>query len=196
MHLPEGYILDGKRHNWLLYFLVDGIYPKWAIFVGPCHSPASEQEAYMTKRQEAVRKAVERFFGCLQGRFRILRGEGFEWKLEDLILISEVCVILHNMLDSLRKEKELEDEMDENGNILKELALLEEFMDTSSFHEIGAERNDILESEFVGVTGAASLALLLERCDAIKSEYAHVRLRTALIGHLWAVRGLSPSSAI
>ena len=65
-----------------------------------------------------------------------------------------------------------------------------------SFHEIGAERNDNLESELVGVREAASLALLLERCDAIKSESAHARLRTALVGHLWAARGLRLSSAI
>ena len=52
----------------------------------------------MTKRQEAVRKDVERFFGCLQGRFKMLRQERHEWSDSELILISKVCIILHNMI--------------------------------------------------------------------------------------------------
>ena len=70
--LPEGFSVNGERRQWMSYFLVDGIYPNWAIFVKPNHTPLNEQEAYMTKRQEAVRKDIERLFGCLQSRFLIV----------------------------------------------------------------------------------------------------------------------------
>jgi hypothetical protein len=57
----------------ILYFLVDGIYPHWASFIGPISSPTSTAEAKFSKAQEAARKDVERLFGVVKGRFKIIR---------------------------------------------------------------------------------------------------------------------------
>jgi hypothetical protein len=46
------------------YLLLDGIYPKWSIFVQSIHLAPDEKWAYFAERQEAVRKDVERYFGC------------------------------------------------------------------------------------------------------------------------------------
>lgn len=59
MSIPGGYSVNGVMRSWLLYILVDGIYPDWAIFVGPNHAPLNDKERHMTKRQEAVRKNIE-----------------------------------------------------------------------------------------------------------------------------------------
>ena len=98
MELPEGYKLIGVTRNWLLYMLSDGIYPPWCIFAKPNHTPITEKYTLYTRLQKSVRKDIERFFGVLQGRFRILRHELHEWSDELIILISQVCVVLHNMI--------------------------------------------------------------------------------------------------
>lgn len=96
IHLPGGYVLNGIRRSWPLYILGDSIYPRWAIFFLPGSGATSEKEIHAKKCQEAIRKDVERFFGCLQGRFRILRQDREEWSDELILLDADVCIILHN----------------------------------------------------------------------------------------------------
>lgn len=98
LKLPEGYYVNGVLRNWVLYFLTDGIYGDWALFQKPITSPVDEKEEYLTERQESTRKDVERFNGCLQGRFKILRHESFEFDPEFIVSISNCCVIIHNIL--------------------------------------------------------------------------------------------------
>lgn len=75
------------------YFLGDGIYPEWCNFVRPIHDvPVGPQNAYK-KAQEGTRKNIERLFGVLQGRFRILLWESELWCVEDVMLVSELFVI-------------------------------------------------------------------------------------------------------
>lgn len=69
----------------------------------------------MTGRQEAIRKDIERVFGCLQRRFKILRQERHEWSNSQLILISQACDILCNMIVKRAVSGELSDELDETG---------------------------------------------------------------------------------
>ena len=76
MTLPNGYEVDGQARNCFLYYLTDGIYPPWAIFVKPNHSPFNAKQSVAA--QESRRKDVERLFGVLQGRFKILRHEFHE----------------------------------------------------------------------------------------------------------------------
>jgi hypothetical protein len=49
------------------------------------------------KKQEACRKAVERAFGNLQGKFHILVSPGRLWHLDDLSRVMTACIILNNM---------------------------------------------------------------------------------------------------
>lgn len=72
MKLPQGYVAGGVVRDWHLYYLADGIYPKWSIFLKHISGPLNLQQQTITKMQEARRKDVERFFGVLQGQFRIL----------------------------------------------------------------------------------------------------------------------------
>ena len=66
------YTINGKVRDWL-YFLVDGIYPKWAIFVSTISVPVSSTEKYIATKQEAARKDIERAFGTLVQQFQILQ---------------------------------------------------------------------------------------------------------------------------
>ncbi|XP_050255135.1 uncharacterized protein LOC126701031 [Quercus robur] len=88
------------------YYLVDGIYPKWATFVKTIPAPQGQKYKLFAAAQEAYRKDVERAFGVLQARFAIGRGLARLFHLETLKKIMKVCIILHNMI--------VEDERDDN----------------------------------------------------------------------------------
>lgn len=189
--LPEGYEVNGVPRDWLLYFLADGIYPQWSIFVGPNHAPLNRAEAHMTQRQEAIRKDVERLFGCLQGRFKILRREWFEWDLDFVIAVSEVCVILHNMLVQLRLGGGMNDEFDANGVRIRDEGLIKEFMDLSALglddSELEGGGGGFTHSEGEPWTLDAALEALLERSDVIMDRRRSVELAKALTEHLWSL---------
>jgi hypothetical protein len=51
------------------YYLMDGIYPDWKIFVKTIPAPVSENRTHFAKRQEGERKDVERGFCALQVSF-------------------------------------------------------------------------------------------------------------------------------
>jgi hypothetical protein len=48
------------------YYLADGIYPDWQIFVKSIPAPEGEKRKYFAERQEGERKDVERGFCGLQ----------------------------------------------------------------------------------------------------------------------------------
>jgi hypothetical protein len=187
MYLADGYEVDEKVRHWKFYYLVNGIYPYWAIFVRLNHAPANEQESLMTVAQEATRTDVERLFGNLQGRFHILRRERHEWSDEVIILISQVCVILHNMLVSLRTKGELDDETDDDGSLLSSSELLDEFYTVPSDPPVRSRSDSgVLGDHYAGTS---RLGRLLDIDDQVCSLVAHNNLRSALARHISALYG-------
>lgn len=187
MKFEEGYTINGVKRYWLLYVLADGIYPDWCIFAKPNHAPLNEKESYYSSRQEAQRKDIERFFGVLQGRFKILRHELFEWSDEMVILISDVCVILHNMIVDMHRRDELGEETNSEGGSVD---VVGEFTENVS-HLLGSSSSGLTNPQDNGdgnVTGNG-LEMLLERSSVIKSEDAHRELQSELAKHLWARKG-------
>jgi hypothetical protein len=55
------------------YYLADGIYPQWPVFVNTHHEPKEEKYSRFVEEQEACRKDVEQVFGVLQSRWAIVR---------------------------------------------------------------------------------------------------------------------------
>jgi hypothetical protein len=89
-------VISSESEFDLIYFLVDGIYPKWATFVKPLSAPSTTAEMKFTKAQEAARKDVERLFGVVKGRFKIIRsGNRIEFHskqfLMDIVTVSLIC---------------------------------------------------------------------------------------------------------
>jgi hypothetical protein len=60
----EPYTINNTTRDWL-YYLVDGIYPKYAIFVNTIQHPATGMEKYFATCQEACGQDIERAFGVL-----------------------------------------------------------------------------------------------------------------------------------
>jgi hypothetical protein len=56
-----------------VYFLADGIYPAWALFIKTIRNAMSPKEKRYASAQETVRKDVERAFAALVARWHILK---------------------------------------------------------------------------------------------------------------------------
>ena len=92
------------------YILVDGIYPSWSTLVKTIPNPAGNKQKLFAKIQEAVRKDVERAFGVLQARFRILDTPCRLWNAETMRIVILTCIILHNMIVEDQRHTENADE--------------------------------------------------------------------------------------
>jgi hypothetical protein len=84
---------------------VDGIYPKYSIFINTFQHPQDEKEKYFAKCQETCRKDIEqRAFSVLVQQFQILQRPIKNWYWTDIVNIMDVCIILHNMIVESRRE--------------------------------------------------------------------------------------------
>jgi hypothetical protein len=63
------------------YYLVDGIYPEWPVFVKTHRHPTEEKYGRFTKEQEACQKDVERAFGVLQSHWAIVYHPAKAWSV-------------------------------------------------------------------------------------------------------------------
>ncbi|XP_020262703.1 uncharacterized protein LOC109838693 [Asparagus officinalis] len=77
------FTVNGRQYN-IAYYLADGIYPKWPVFVQSIQMPQGSKQQCFAKQQESCRKDVERAFGVLQARFAIVRQPARTWDLEVL----------------------------------------------------------------------------------------------------------------
>uniref|UniRef100_A0A0D3AQE7 DDE Tnp4 domain-containing protein n=1 Tax=Brassica oleracea var. oleracea TaxID=109376 RepID=A0A0D3AQE7_BRAOL len=89
--------VNGHQYN-MAYYLTDGIYLKWSIFIQSTRIPQGPQAVLFAQRQEAVRKGVERAFGVLQARFGIVKNPARSWDKVKIGKIMKSCIILHNMI--------------------------------------------------------------------------------------------------
>jgi hypothetical protein len=97
------YTINRTTRDWL-YFLVDGIYPAYSIFISTFHHPRDDIEKYFATCQEACRKDIERAFGVLVQRFQILQRPLKNWYWQEIVDIVDCCIILHNMVVESRRE--------------------------------------------------------------------------------------------
>ncbi len=51
---------------------MDGIYPRWSIFVQAIHEPQGKKQQHFAKCQESAWKDVERCFRVHQARFQVI----------------------------------------------------------------------------------------------------------------------------
>lgn len=175
--LPPSYKIAGDSFNWY-YYLADGIYPAWKIFLQTLSDAAFEKEKCYVKAQEGVRKCVERIFGVPFRRFKILFVASELWDPEKMEMIAKCCVILHNMIVEQRRDTYTSD----GGRGL-------------SRHY--SEENDETDLRVVHVetdNHEQRLNMMAPACADIRSLSEYMRLRTAIIDHQWARRGNEASS--
>ena len=94
---PMDFTVNGNTYC-MGYYLTDGIYPEWATLVKSISAPVSNKQKIFAGQQKSCRKDVERAFGVLQAKWKILHGPCKLWRHKDLNAIMLACVILHNMV--------------------------------------------------------------------------------------------------
>ena len=100
-----------NNHNYDMgYYLADKIYPDWATFVKTKSEAISPKDKTFAEAQEAARKDVERCFGVLRSKFRIIQQAGRLWSAQDMNTIMRACIILHNMIIESERDRELDED--------------------------------------------------------------------------------------
>jgi hypothetical protein len=171
------YMINNNQYS-LPYWLVDGIYPKWAVFVKSVQCPIEESERYFAEQQEATRKDVERGFGVLQSRFAIIKNPARQWSEARMASIMKTCIILHNMI--------VEDERENYPSMRK--AVYRKQKGTDSELEIVHERTTILDCP---ERMEASLAGRIAKIEETRDQQTHFNRMRDLRIHHWMQKGTS-----
>lgn len=100
--LPDFECMLNGRAYMFLYFLADGIYPHWSIFVSTISEPLTKKEVQFSAAQEAVRKDVGRALGVLLSRWNLLEKPGKLWDRDRSGKVLKCAIILRNMIVKAR----------------------------------------------------------------------------------------------
>ena len=158
------YTINGCVRD-LPYFLADGIYPAWSIFVNTIPDPTTEKDKHFAVMQEGARKDVERAFGVLQARFQYIKRHSRLWDLDRMRNVMLACIIMHNMMVEEGTVLDLEDE--DGNDLVPAIALAPEAFDFNRPDNMDRFLNDK---------------------RVIRDRDAHRNLKTDLVEHLWSLR--------
>lgn len=211
------YTINGITRDWL-YFLVDGIYPPYSIFINTFNHPQNEMEKYFATCQEACRKDIERAFGVLVQRFHILQRPLKNWKWTDIVDIMDCCIIIHNMIVECRRETYSVSEYmekgrqwyaatdvfrpsDNNGNLAATMtAATTEATTTAATNQsttgpptLSLFRLDDRSSDGENILLQADLSTRIairvaHMNEMMKNQQEHLSLKNDLMNHLWQNR--------
>lgn len=175
------YTINGKtRCN--LYYLADGIYPNWALFVKTISEPRNDKDKNFSAAQEALRKDIERAFGVLTCRFQILKYPCRFWYVEDMCNVVKACIVLHNMIVEERR-----DEYDSQLCAMQHIDYVQSmYNDNNPFtwNSKGATQTSLQEA-FCEDTWAEKIC---SRIESIKSTVGHFSLKYDLIEHIHVLK--------
>jgi hypothetical protein len=182
----NAYEINGNRRDWM-YFLADGIYPDWSIFVKTIPEPArtNTHKAFFASRQEAVRKDVERAFGILVKKFQILARPIRKRKPTTIRNILYSCVILHNMCCEERWNDMGRMLRDEDHDAYIDDAVLEENESFFGRFALDGTNNNIIDGED-GIQQIMNnrFARVMAVNENMTSTARHTELQRDLIAHL------------
>jgi hypothetical protein len=163
---PVDFVINGRHYN-KEYYLADGIYPKWAIFVKTILSPILPKEMEFVKAQKGCRKDVEHVFGVLQQIFVVVRFLSLNWSKDQMWEVMNCCVCLHNMI--IENERKYPIPLSEQA----------------APYESERESPLAQPNHQVSASWTAFIAMRQE----IRDSTMHQLLQDDLVEHIWRFRG-------
>ena len=161
------FFVNQRPYN-MAYYLADGIYPSYPTFVKSIRLPQSEPDKLFAKFQEGCRKDIERAFGVLQARFKIIREPARLWDIADLGIIMRSCIILHNMI--------VEDERDSYS---------QRWTDFEQSGESGSSAPQPYSTEVL-----PAFANHVRARSEFRDPNVHQELQADLVKHIWTKFGM------
>ncbi|XP_062713728.1 uncharacterized protein LOC109428065 [Aedes albopictus] len=160
--------MNGKTYS-KGYLLADGIYPDWPIFMKTISHPQTAKAKLYAKRQESVRKDVERCFGILQACWQILVNPCRLFDEESMRDIITTCIILHNMrIHFKHSNPELRNQVE---NVHPDMPC----SGTAGFSRVPQRTfNEMCEDR-----------------NNIRNAQRYYEMRNELVDHLWMTKGVS-----
>jgi Plant transposon protein len=86
------------------YFLDDGIYPAWALFIKTIRNAMSPKDDRYASAQEAVRKDVGREFAALVALWHILKQPFRLTKRDEMAIVMKAYILMKNMIVEARRD--------------------------------------------------------------------------------------------
>jgi len=183
--LTPNYTINGAVRNYG-YFLVDGIYPSWAVFIDTYNNPENEKQKLFAQAQEGCRKDIERAFGVIVKKWKILQQPLRCWYLDDIKDILDCCIIFHNMVVEHKRSNytindwvrnELANHNNNNNDNDDNLAHLSLF-----------GNNDVNQPN-VNLLGPMQASLRGEMVASVYDDvYKHASLKADLVDHIWNLK--------
>ncbi|KAG7364220.1 plant transposon protein [Nitzschia inconspicua] len=167
----DPYQINGTMRDWM-YYLVDGIYPDWAIFVSTYTNSPNPKERSFAEEQEKVRKDIECSFGVLVQRFHVLQRPLRQWFLDEIQDVLYCCIILHNMII-----EEKNGALDEANNPEKSCG---------NFPLFG--RQQITRHEAAQDQVSLFAARVAQFDNMMQSSYEHFKLKKDLVEHISSLK--------
>lgn len=159
------------------YFLADGIYPAWALFIKTIRNAKTPKEKRYASAQEAVRKDVERAFAALVARWHILKQPCRLAKRDEMANVMKACILMNNMIVEARRNS-YESGMYEAAESSADAAEVNSFtfawQDRASF-ELGAAAEHV----------QAWANRVAARYAEFTSREVHASLTANLVAHIW-----------
>jgi hypothetical protein len=184
---PQGftYTLNGVDSD-KPYYLADGIYPRWSLFLQAIKQPMTAKEKLFTQFQESVRKDIKRAFGVMHKRWMILRQKSLLWTVDKMARAMYACIIMHNLIidsyssSGVTMDANLQAELDAS-----QAEIMGEY--NSSEHFRTATTESVREAD---INPDFSLfSHLHDETTGIMSAEAWLLLRGDVITHIWNARG-------
>lgn len=166
------YRIDGNEFNWF-YYLTDGIYPEWRIFIQSIQDSTNRKDKHFSSAQEAIRKSVERVFGVLFKRFKLLFVACEYWSVDKMKSIATTAVILHNMIVEARRSSYTSDGTAGRSRYFDE----DEESNEIDFIHCSPGSTALFENSNITIS------------DDIKIRGMHRDLKKALVEHQWNLFG-------
>ena len=181
----DKYEINGNFRDFL-YFLVDGIYPSWAIFIKTFYEPITEMEKRFSRHQEFSRKDIERVFGQLVQQFGVLKQPIRYWYLDEIQDLLKCCVILHNMIVTARRSTYLPElqQMHVPDPHVEQIDDAADDAQQPGFFLFAHEAFDDFDIRQEVTTQLALRVAELSR--EMQNEAEHVRLCNDLMEHIWS----------
>jgi hypothetical protein len=180
--------------------LADGIYPELSRVAKTINEPRGHGKKQYALWQESARKDIERAFGVIQNKFRVLKNSVEMWYLDDINKIVETTIILHNMMVEYRINKnEKEDshfyEIDDDESVNNVPIDFDEEANTIQQQNARLQINRKLEETYCNGDDAMPIIqvenfvrehdqICNERWHELYNEYAHYYLQDAIVQQL------------